>query len=223
MRKDNERYGLLLSSVLAACAIAASGCDKQSIGTNEAASEFAGEEGPATQSSGGATFGSDTGCIDGCGADGARELPSFDPVPDVGDGTLHSDLVMYSDVDGASFHMRLAVERLGDGFQGYVQSALQDGEEWSFGPWRWIDSRSAVNLNEVTLRIDDYPFGAGSHPFGGGSLELDVVISARIHSEDVLCGTVLLRNGGFESFSPATVAPFEWMSEDGTPEVLCSP
>ncbi len=162
-------------------------------------------------------------CWGGCANEdvGDSGLPTFDPIPDVGDGSLEEDLLMVSDFGGQRLYISLAAERLGDTFQGEVRSASQMGEAWSFGPPQFINVSDAVRSNEVTFRIDDYDFEEGHHPFGQGAIALNIVVVARIHSEEILCGTITVQGDGVADSSTVTITPFDWTGIDGSQFVMC--
>lgn len=153
--------------------------------------------------------------------DDGSEVPPFDPGPDVGDGSLEENLMMVSEFGGQRLFISMTVERLGDSFQGEAQSALPGGLNWSFGPAQPINTVSAVVDNELTFRIDDYPFAAGHHPFGPGPKVLDIVVEARFHSEEILCGSISVDGDGVEASSPVTLEPFTWLDETGGVLLLC--
>lgn len=148
-------------------------------------------------------------------------VPSFDPIPDVGDGSLVEDLLMVSNFGGQRLYVSLSAERMGDTFQGQARSASLINAAWSFGPSQFIDAGDPVLNNEITFGIDDYEFEAGHHPFGQEAMALDIVVAARIHSEEVLCGTITVQGEGVDASATVTITPFDWTADDGSQVIMC--
>lgn len=167
--------------------------------------------------------GEEVDCWGSCANDDDSDsgVPAFDPIPDVGDGSLAEDLLMVSNFGGQRLYVSLAAERLGDTFQGDARSASLMGGTWAFGPSQFIDASGAVTDNEITFRIDDYEFEAGHHPFGPGAMALDIVVAARIHTEEVLCGSITVQGDGVDATSIVTITPFDWTAKDGSQVIMC--
>lgn len=148
-------------------------------------------------------------------------IPPFDSQPDVGDGSLEEDLLMVSEFGGQRFYISLAAERLGDTFQGEARSASLAAGSWSFGSSQPIDATGPVFNNEITFRLEDQLFEAGHHPFGQGPAVLDIEIFARLHSEEILCGSISVQGENLDTSSTVTITPFPWTAEDGSQVVMC--
>lgn len=116
--------------------------------------------------------------------------PPFSPLGDVGDGTFAETLLVVAQTADGPFYFALQAERLGDTFQGNIASASQVQGVWFPGEASDGLDSSAVDQNEVRFSVSGYTFEAGLHPFGDIDVTLDISFDARLHSEDVLCGTL---------------------------------
>lgn len=156
-------------------------------------------------------------CWGECAFELGDVAPPFSPLGDVGDGTLADSLLVIAQTAEGPFYFALQAERLGDTFQGTIASANPVQGIWFLGESSEPFNASSVDENEVRFSVGGYTFPEGLHPFGDGAVTLDVAFDARIHSEDVLCGTIHIEGAGFAADNvPFAALPSSLVDEEPT-------
>lgn len=188
------------------------GCDKQSIGSNPEDSG-AQDEPDLMAETDPLEFDSDS-ATDSDSED-TSTAPEFDPIPDVGDNSLENNFVVIADFPQGRMHLAMQPERLGDTFQGTFESLNTTIEGWDVGPQERFNATGAVTDNEVRIRANNYMFAEGHHPFGEGPQVLNLRADLRLHSEDLLCGTLTLSGVDTEETTEISVVPRMFVDDNG--------
>jgi hypothetical protein len=148
----------------------------------------------------------------------------FDPRADVGDGTLDDDMLFVIQTPDGPFYLFMLAQRLGDGFQAWVQAASYDGTTWiGVGPDVFDSGSGPVDENAFATAFEDLSLSAANHPFGDETLTVDIQLEGRLYADELLCGFMDIDfEGGDDLFAlPFVAVPVDEIGSDPAPAPPC--
>lgn len=137
----------------------------------------------------------------------------FDPVPDIGDGTLSDAMIVVAELPQGRMYLSFYAERPGYGIVGSFANAVANPEGV---PPLWIPDTpsydigyNGVEQNEFGVILNDFTL-ADTTPLG--PIVVDLVFKLRLYSDNLMCGTVDIDLPGSDRIDDAPVVV--WQVED---------
>ncbi|MEM7158054.1 MAG: hypothetical protein AAF799_34755 [Myxococcota bacterium] len=149
--------------------------------------------------------------------------PDFDPVPDIGDGTLDDEMLAIVQTGSGPLYLWMLAQRKGDTFQAWLRSTELSSDWFPVGVEGF--SNALVIQNAFTVPYEGFEFVAGAHPFGAEAVTVDLVFDLALYEDELLCGTLDIDFPGGTDLQglPVVMRPIDELGAAPDPATTCTP